>query len=80
MMKKIIKALVGKEVITKLSEDMEKLRKMNITDMAFYEFMKRYFKVCSPYPEYLEEVWPNVVKIKKAIMPTSLIRKGVTFN
>jgi len=58
----------------------EKLRKMNITDMEFDELTKLYFKVCSPYPQYLAEVWPNVVKIKKAIMPTSLIRKGVTFN
>merc|ERR1712060_360673 len=84
MMKKMIKVLVDKEVSTKLlgkvSEEVKKLRKLKITDMEFDEFTKLYFKMCSPYPEYLAEVWPNVVKMKKAIMPTSLIRKGVTFN
>jgi len=78
MMKKMIKVLVGEEVPPKFSEDVEKLRKLKITDMEFDEFTKLYFKMCSPYPEYLAEVWPNVVKIKKEIMPTSLIQRGIT--
>jgi len=82
--KEMINVLVGKVVITELSEDVEKLRKMKITEMEFDEFTKLYFKMCSPYPEYLAEVWPNLVKIKKAIMPTSPIKKrrhiGLNFN
>jgi len=80
MMKKMIEVLDGKEVTTKLSdkfsEDAKKLRKLTITDMEFDEFTKLYFKMCSPYPEYLAEVWPNVVQIKKEIMPSSPIRKS----
>jgi len=67
MMEKIIKFLVSKGATTKLSEDVESLRKMKITDVEFDEFTKLYFKMCSPYPEFLAEVWPNVVKINKAI-------------
>jgi len=78
--KEIINVLVGKVLITELSEDVEKLRKMKITEMEFDEFTKLYFKMCSPYPEYLAEVWPNLVKMKKVIMPSSPIKKGVTFN
>jgi len=80
MMKKMIKVLVGKEVTTKLSDkfsqDVKKLRILTITDREFDEFTKLYFKMCSPYPEYLAEVWPNVVQIKKEIMPSSPIRKS----
>jgi len=74
--KEMITVLVGKVVITEFSEDVEKLRKMKITEVEFDEFTKLYFKMCSPYPEYLAEVWPNLVKIKKAIMPTSPIKKA----
>jgi len=79
-MKKNLKFLVSKEVKSELSEDMEKPRKMKITSMEFDEFTKLYFKMCSPYPEYLAEVWPNVVKIKKEIIPTSLATRGFAFN
>jgi len=83
MMKKMIEVLVGKEVTTKLSdkfsEDVKELRKLKITDMEFDEFTKLYFKMCSPYPVYLAEVWPNVVKVKKEIMPPGLIRRGLAF-
>jgi len=82
MMKKMIKVLVGKEVTTKLSdkfsEDVKKLRILKITDREFDEFTKLYFKMCSPYPEYLAEVWPNVVEMKKEIMRPSPIRRGIS--
>jgi len=76
----MIKVLVDKEVISELSEDVVKLRKMKIIVMEFDEFTKLYFKMFSPYPEYLAEVWPNLMKMKKVIMPTSPIKKGITFN
>jgi len=49
----------------------KKLRKLKITDMEFDEFARLYFKMCSPYPEYLVEVWPNLVKMKKEIAVVS---------
>jgi len=52
------------------------LRKMQITDLEFDEFAKLYFKTCSPYPEYLAEVWSNVVEIKKAIVASTSTNKG----
>jgi len=83
MMNKMFKVLVGKEVTKKLSdkysEDVKKLRKLKITDMEFDEFTKLYFRMCSPYPEYLAEVWPNVLKMKKEIMPPNVIRKGILY-
>jgi len=79
-MKKIIKFLVNKEVTPELSEDVEKLRKNEITHREFDEFTKLYFKKCSPYPDYLAEVGPNVVKIKKEIITTNLNRRGIALN
>jgi len=67
MMKKLIRALVSKEVTTEFSKELDKLGKMRITDMEFDEFVKLYFITCSSYPEYLAEVWPNVIKIKKEL-------------
>jgi len=77
-MKKMSKVLLSREVTSELSKHAEKLRNMNITEKEFDEFTKLYFKMCSPYPGYLAEVWPNLVMIKKAIMPTSLISRGIT--
>jgi len=77
MMKKMISVLDGEEeeVTTKLSEkfseEVKKLRKLKITDMEFDEFARLYFKMCSPYPEYLVEVWPNFLKMKKEIAVVS---------
>jgi len=49
----------------------EKLRKMEITDLEFDEFSQLYFKICSPDPEHLAEVWANVVKINNIVVPPS---------
>jgi len=51
---------------------------MRITDKELDEFVKLYFIICSAYPEYLSEVWPNVIKIKKAIIPPSFLKQDVT--
>jgi len=63
-----------------VSKELDKLSKMRIIDMEFDEFVKLYlyFIICSSYPEYLSEVWPNVIKIKKAIMHPSSLQKDVT--
>jgi len=78
MMKKLRRALVSKEVTTEFSNELDKLSKMRITDTEFDEFVKLYFIICSAYPEYLSEVWPNVIKIKKAIIPPSFLKQDVT--
>jgi len=80
MMKKLSKVLAGKELTSEFSEDVKILRRMKITDLEFSEFVKLYFKMCSPYPEYLAEVWPNVVKIKKEICLLPSLREGVILN
>jgi len=72
------RALVSKEATTELSNELDKLIKMRITDKEFDEFVKLYFIICSAYPEYLSEVWPNVIKIKKAIIPPSFLKQDVT--
>jgi len=71
LMKKIPKVLASRKVTTEFSEDEEKLRKMVITDLEFDEFAKLYFKICSRHPEYLADVWANVVEIKNAIVSPS---------
>jgi len=76
MLKKIIKILESKEVVAEFSEVVVQLRKMQITDLEFDEFAKLYFKICSPYPEYLAEVWPNVVEITKEIVASTSTNKG----
>jgi len=72
----MIKILESKEVAAEFSEVVVQLRKMQITDLEFDEFAKLYFKTCSPYPEYLAEVWSNVVEIKKAIVASASTNKG----
>jgi len=71
LMKKIPKVLSSKKVESEFSKEVEKLRKMEITDVEFDEFTKLYFKMCSPDPKYLSEVWANVVKMKNAIVSQS---------
>jgi len=78
MMKKVRKALVSEEVTSEFSNELDKLSKMKVTDSEFDEFVKLYFIFCCAYPEYLSEVWPNVIKIKKAIMHPSSLQKDVT--
>jgi len=70
-----MKVLVSKKVIPEFTEVVDELGKIRITTVEFDEFAKLYFIICSPYPEYRAEVWLNVVKIKKAIMPPSSIDK-----
>jgi len=80
MMNKVRRGLVSKEVTTEFSNELDRLSKMRITETEFDEFVKLYFMICSAYPEYLSEVWPNVIKIKKAIKFPCFVEQDVTCN
>jgi hypothetical protein len=78
LMKKIVKALVSKKVATEFSEEVEKLKKMEFTDLEFEEFAKLYFKICSSDSDYLANAWANVVEIKNAIVSPSNKKSNIS--
>jgi len=62
-----------KEPDAKYSEILEKHRKMEITPEEFDEFILLFFRMCAPNTQYLSNVWSNVVKIKQAMIPGTLV-------
>jgi len=62
-----------KEPKAEYFELLEKHRKMKITNEEFDEFLLLFFRMCAPNAQYLSNVWYNVVKIKKAMIPGTLI-------
>lgn len=46
---------------------------MNITSDEFDEFVLLFFGMCAPNKQYLSTVWDDVVKVKKAMLPETLI-------
>jgi len=70
--KQIMAVLSSKEPKKEYPELMEQHRTMKITNEEFDEFLLLYFRMCAPNPQYLSNVWFNVVKIKKAMIPETL--------
>jgi len=56
---------------------LERHRSMEITNEEFDEFILLFFRMCAPHTRYLSDVWDNVVKIKKAMIPETLIVENV---
>jgi len=69
MSKQIMEVIGCKQPKAKYPELMEKHRDMKITNEEFDEFILLLFRMCAPNPQYLSNVWYNVVKIKKAMIP-----------
>jgi len=57
------------EVEAEYSEVLEQHRNMKISNEEFDEFILLFFRMCAPNPQYLSNVWYNVEKIKKAMIP-----------
>merc|ERR1719204_5423 len=72
MSKEIKKVISCEDPEAKYPKLLAQHRRMKITDEEFDEFIILFFRMCSPTPKYLSEVWYNVVKIKTAMMPTTL--------
>jgi len=69
--RQIMDVISCKEPTQKYSEILEKHRNMKITNEEFDEFLLLFFRMCAPNSQYLSNVWYNVVKIKKAMIPES---------
>jgi len=52
-------------------------RCMEITNEEFDEFILLFFRMCAPDNLYISNVWDNVVKIKKAMIPETLIFENI---
>merc|ERR1719474_374737 len=61
----------------KYSHLLEKHRSMKITNQEFDEFIRLFFRMCSPNSQFLSNVWYNVEKIKTAMIPQTLIAKNI---
>jgi len=77
MSKQIMEVINCEESEPKYSEIFEQHRNMKITTEEFDEFILLFFRMCAPSPKYLSKVWYNVVKIKKAMIPTTLIVEDI---
>jgi len=77
MSKKIMKVINFEEPVANRAKIFEKHRKMKITDEEFDEFIRLYFRMCAPSRKYLSKVWYNVVKIKKAMIPKTLVIEDI---
>jgi len=77
MSKEITKVINSEESEAKVAKIFEKHRQMKITDEEFDEFIRLYFRMCAPSRKYLSKVWYNVVKIKKAMIPTTLLIEDI---
>jgi len=73
MSKLIIDVIESKHPKAKYSKLLEKHRNMKITNEEFDEFILLFFRMCAPNPQYLSNVWYNVVKIKRAMISGTLI-------
>jgi len=73
MSKKISEVINCEEPEKKYSKLFKKHRMMMISDEEFDEFICLFFRMCAPSHKYLSKVWYNVVKIKKAMLPKTLI-------
>jgi len=71
--RQIMDVISCKEPQAEYSEMLEKHRNMKITNEEFDEFLLLFFRMCAPNSQYLSNVWDNIVKIKKAMIPESLI-------
>jgi len=77
MSKEITKVINNEDPEDKRAKIFEKHRQMKITDEEFDEFICLYFRMCAPSPKYLSKVWYNVVKIKKAMIPNTVIIEDI---
>ena len=66
-----------KEPNAKYSQLLEKHRNMKITNQEFDEFIRLFFRMCSPNAQFLSNVWYNVEKIKKAMIPQTSIAEKI---
>merc|ERR1719474_1422319 len=66
-----------KEPNAKYSHLLEKHRNMKITNQEFDEFICLFFRMCSPNSQYLSNVWYNVEKIKKAMIPQTSVAEKI---
>jgi len=73
MARLIMDVIESKEPEAKYPKLLKKHRNMNITNEEFDEFILLFFRMCAPNPKYLSNVWYNVVKIKNAMIPGTLI-------
>jgi len=73
MSQQIMEVISCKNSEAEYSELLKQHRKMKITSEEFDEFVLLFFKMCAPNPQYLSNVWYDVVKIKNAIIPDTLI-------
>jgi len=71
--RQIMGVISCKEPKAEYPELMERHRNMKITNEEFDEFLLLFFGMCAPNPQYLSNVWFNVVKIKKAMIPSTSI-------
>jgi len=69
MSQQIMEVISCKKPEAEYSELLHQHRKMKITSEEFDEFVLLFFKMCAPNPQYLSNVWYDVVKIKKAMIP-----------
>jgi len=69
MSKLIMDVIESEQPKENYPELLKKHRKMKITNEEFDEFILLFFRMCAPNPQYLSNVWYNVVKIKKAMIP-----------
>jgi len=72
MSKEILKVINFEDTEANLAKIFENHRQMKITNEEFDEFICLFFRMCAPSRKYLSKVWYNVVKIKKAMIPTTL--------
>jgi len=73
MSRLIMDVIESKQPEAKYPELLKKHRNMKITNEEFDEFVLLFFRMCAPNPQYLSDVWYNVVKIKEAMIPGTLI-------
>jgi len=70
---KIMEVFGCKDPKAKYGELLERHRNMEITNEEFDEFILLFFRMCAPDTKYLSKVWYNVVAIKEAIIPGTLV-------
>jgi len=75
MCKQIMHVIECEKSESKFPDLFAQHREMNITDEEFDEFILLFFRMCAPTPQYLTTVWYNIVKIKKAMIPKTMIGK-----
>ena len=70
MSRHIMEVVSCKEPGSEYFDLLEQHRNMKITNEEFDEFLLLFFRMCAPInSHYLSDVWDNVLKIKKAMIP-----------